>query len=135
MVRPRAEPDPRRLRSPISNRLACLWERRLAAIQIIARWFTGVGDWPRTEVGAIRLDDGIDAGINPRTLEICERLGVSADDIRASGASIADGGAVHFVDVLSGACFGSLPYERQDEGAREFTPWPLVKASATLFFS
>ena len=50
-----------------------------------------------------RLDAPKAHAVNPRTLEICERLGVSADAIRAVGASVADGGEVHFVDVLNGA--------------------------------
>ncbi len=80
-----------------------------------------------------RLDAPKAHAVNPRTLEICQRLGVPADDIRAAGASIADGGEVHFVDVLNGTCFGSLPYERQDEGALEFTPWPLVNIPQPKF--
>ena len=71
--------------------------------------------------------------VNARTLEICERLGVSADEIRRAGASVADGGQVHFVDTLSGAHFGSLPYERQDDGVRAFTPWPLVNIPQPKF--
>ncbi|MEM7218637.1 MAG: FAD-dependent oxidoreductase [Pseudomonadota bacterium] len=71
--------------------------------------------------------------VNPRTLEICQRLGVAADDVRAAGARVADGGQVHFVDKLAGTRFGSLPYERQDEGAREFTPWPLVNIAQPRF--
>ncbi len=80
-----------------------------------------------------RLDAPKAHAVNARTLEICERLGVSADDVRAGGASVADGGEVHFVDVLKGTCFGSLPYERQDDGAREFTPWPLVNIPQPKF--
>ena len=71
--------------------------------------------------------------INARTLEICERLGLSADKIRGTGASIEDGGLVHFVDTLSSTHFGCLPYERQDDGAREFTPWPLVNIAQPVF--
>ena len=71
--------------------------------------------------------------VNPRTLEICERLGVSADGIRALGASFEDGGKVHFMDTLSSTCFGNLPYERQDDGARAHTPWPLVNIPQPVF--
>lgn len=80
-----------------------------------------------------RLDAPKAHAVNARTLEICERLGVSAEAIRASGASVADGGQVHFVDVLNGTCFGSLPYERQDDGAKAFTPWPLVNIPQPKF--
>ena len=71
--------------------------------------------------------------INPRTLEICERLGLPADQIRRLGASREDGGKVHFLDTLSGPCFGELPYERQDDGALAFTPWPLVNIPQPVF--
>ena len=71
--------------------------------------------------------------VNPRTLEICERLGLSADHIRSLGASYEDGGKVHFMDTLSSTCFGALPYERQDDGARAFTPWPLVNIPQPVF--
>lgn len=80
-----------------------------------------------------RLDAPKAHAVNPRTLEICERLGISADDIHAAGAPVERGGQVHFVDVLNGACFGSLPYERQDEGVLAFTPWPLVNIPQPRF--
>lgn len=80
-----------------------------------------------------RLDAPKAHAVNPRTLEICERLGISADEIRAAGASIEDGGEVHFMDRLTGPCFGSLPYERQDDGALEFTPWPLTNIPQPRF--
>jgi 2-polyprenyl-6-methoxyphenol hydroxylase-like FAD-dependent oxidoreductase len=80
-----------------------------------------------------RLDAPKAHAVNARTLEICERIGVSAAEVRAAGASVADGGLVHFVDTLSGSCFGSLPYERQDEGAKQFTPWPLVNIPQPRF--
>ena len=63
--------------------------------------------------------------VNPRTLEICESLGVSADALRAAGANANDGGWVRFMGTLSGPEFGCLPYERQDEDALRHTPYPL----------
>lgn len=71
--------------------------------------------------------------VNPRTLEICESLGVSADNIRALGASANDAGAVRFVGTLSGVEFGSLPYERQDEAALKDTPYPLTNIPQPVF--
>lgn len=71
--------------------------------------------------------------VNPRTLEICQRFGISASDIRAAGASIEEGGQVHFVDRLNSRCFGSLPYERQDEDAKAHTPWPLINIAQPRF--
>ena len=47
---------------------------------------------------------------------------VSRDLVRAIQV---EGGDVRFVGTLTGTEFGSLPYERQDEGAFESTPFPL----------
>ena len=71
--------------------------------------------------------------INPRSLEICERLGLNATHIRSLGASREDGGMVHFMDTLSSTCFGGLPYERQDDAALAHTPWPLVNIPQPVF--
>lgn len=71
--------------------------------------------------------------LNPRTLEICESAGVSANRLRKLGANINDGGDVRFVGTLTGPEFGSLPYERQDEAALEHTPFPLCNLSQPLF--
>lgn len=64
--------------------------------------------------------------VNPRTLEICESVGVSAAMLRAAGASANDAGFVRFVGTLSGVEFGALPYERQDDDAFAYTPFPLT---------
>jgi len=71
--------------------------------------------------------------VNARTLEICQSLGVDAEALRAEGASANDGGAVRFVGTLSGPEFGSLPYERQDEGALAHTPYPLTNIPQPKF--
>jgi 2-polyprenyl-6-methoxyphenol hydroxylase-like FAD-dependent oxidoreductase len=63
--------------------------------------------------------------VNPRTLEICDSIGVSAERLRLLGADANDAGDVRFVGTLSGPEFGSLPYERQDAGALRYTPYPL----------
>ena len=63
--------------------------------------------------------------INARTLEICDSIGISATRLRALGASANEGGEVRFVGTLTGTEFGCLPYERQDEGAFAYTPFPL----------
>jgi 2-polyprenyl-6-methoxyphenol hydroxylase-like FAD-dependent oxidoreductase len=63
--------------------------------------------------------------INPRTLEICESAGVSAEGLRREGASANDAGWVRFADTLTGPEFGCLPYERQDDKALSDTPYPL----------
>jgi len=71
--------------------------------------------------------------VNARTLEICQSLGVDAEALRAEGASANDGGAVLFVGTLSGPEFGSLPYERQDDGAFAHTPYPLTNIPQPKF--
>ena len=71
--------------------------------------------------------------INARTLEICESIGISANHLRQLGANANDGGDVRFVGTLSGPEFGCLPYERQDEGAFEFTPFPLSNIPQPVF--
>jgi len=71
--------------------------------------------------------------INARTLEICDSIGVSAARLRQLGASANEGGEVRFVGTLTGSEFGCLPYERQDEGALEYTPFPLSNIPQPVF--
>lgn len=71
--------------------------------------------------------------VNPRTLEICDSVGVSAEALRAQGASANDAGFVRFVGTLSGPEFGVLPYERQDDAALAFTPFPLTNIPQPKF--
>ena len=71
--------------------------------------------------------------VNPRTLEICESIGVSADGLRSIGANANDGGWVRFMGTLSGPEFGCLPYERQDEAALKHTPYPLTNIPQPKF--
>jgi len=63
--------------------------------------------------------------VNSRTLEICEAAGVSAEKIRSTGAPADEAGWVQFVSRLTGTKFGHLPYERQQEDVKDFTPFPL----------
>lgn len=71
--------------------------------------------------------------VNPRTLEICESLGVSAARLRDMGAPADDAGWVRFVGTLSGPDFGHLPYERQREDALADTPFPLTNIAQPKF--
>jgi len=71
--------------------------------------------------------------VNPRTLEICESIGVSAARLRALGANANDGGDVRFVGTLTGPEFGALPYERQDTEALADTPFPLSNIPQPVF--
>ena len=71
--------------------------------------------------------------INARTLEICDSIGISAQRLRELGANANEGGKVRFVGTLTGAEFGCLPYERQDEGAFQFTPFPLSNIPQPVF--
>ncbi len=63
--------------------------------------------------------------VNSRTLEICEAVGVSAEKIRNTGAPADEAGWVRFVSTLTGAHFGHLPYERQQDDVKDLTPFPL----------
>lgn len=71
--------------------------------------------------------------VNPRTLEICDSIGVSAARLRAAGASANDAGWVRFVGTLAGPEFGVLPYERQDDNALAHTPFPLTNIPQPKF--
>ena len=71
--------------------------------------------------------------VNPRTLEICDSIGVSAAALSASGASANDAGFVRFMGKLSGPEFGALPYERQDAAALTHTPFPLTNIPQPKF--
>lgn len=71
--------------------------------------------------------------VNPRTLEICDSVGVSATALRQAGASANDAGWVRFVGTLSGPDFGHLPYERQDDAALADTPFPLTNMPQPAF--
>ncbi|ABS61754.1 2,4-dichlorophenol 6-monooxygenase [Parvibaculum lavamentivorans DS-1] len=71
--------------------------------------------------------------VNPRTLEICESVGVSAEGLRREGASANDAGWVRFVGTLTGTEFGALPYERQDDSALADTPYPLTNIPQPKF--
>lgn len=63
--------------------------------------------------------------VNPRTLEICDRLGVPGDMLRTIGAPPSEAGWVRFATSLTGTEFGHLPYERQQDDVLDFTPFPL----------
>ncbi|MDA0959192.1 MAG: FAD-dependent monooxygenase [Proteobacteria bacterium] len=71
--------------------------------------------------------------LNARTLEICNSIGISANRLRELGAGVDEAGYVRFVGTMTGPEFGALPYERQDEGALEFTPFPLSNVSQPIF--
>lgn len=71
--------------------------------------------------------------VNPRTLEICDGLGICAATLRRRGASANDAGFVRFMGTLSGPEFGALPYERQDDGAVIHTPFPLTNMPQPAF--
>jgi 2-polyprenyl-6-methoxyphenol hydroxylase-like FAD-dependent oxidoreductase len=64
--------------------------------------------------------------VNPRTIEFLRELGISPDDLRRVAAPPELTAEVRFVTTVTGHCFGSLPYERQDDAVLELTPTPLV---------
>ncbi|KJS35046.1 MAG: hypothetical protein VR74_17945 [Hyphomonas sp. BRH_c22] len=71
--------------------------------------------------------------LNSRSLEICHAVGLSIDEIHKVMTPPAEGAHVRFMTNLSGHEIGSLPYERQDEAVRAFTPWPLINIEQPKF--
>jgi 2,4-dichlorophenol 6-monooxygenase len=64
--------------------------------------------------------------LNPRTQEICWVLGIDTDALKARSAPASESGWVQFAPRVTGPIFGSMAYERMDDGALEFTPFPLI---------
>ena len=65
--------------------------------------------------------------VNPRTIEILDaELGITADALRAVAAPKELTAEVRFVTTLTGHCFGTVPYERQDDDVLAVTPAPLL---------
>jgi len=64
--------------------------------------------------------------MNPRSLEICRALGLNFDKIKAAALPREDGGEVFFLPRLDAPVLGKVPYERQDDGAYDITPTPLI---------
>ncbi|MEQ9586672.1 MAG: FAD-dependent monooxygenase [Parvibaculaceae bacterium] len=64
--------------------------------------------------------------LNSRSLEICNAAGLPMRDVIDFATPTEEGANVRFMTNLSGTEIGSLPYERQDDGVLEFTPWKLV---------
>ena len=71
--------------------------------------------------------------LNPRTLEICRSIGLDIEAMKRRATPAEDGGWVRFVTTLAGEEIGVMPYERQDEQAREVTPTPLINLAQPLF--
>ncbi len=71
--------------------------------------------------------------LNPRTLEICRSIGLDVEAMKKRATPAEDGGWVRFVTTLAGEEIGVMPYERQDEQAREVTPTPLINLAQPLF--
>ena len=80
-----------------------------------------------------RLDAPKAHALNPRSLEICRAAGLPLDRIRQAATPRADGGCVRMLTSLVGAEWGVLPYERQDDGALDLTPTPLVNIAQPRF--
>ena len=64
--------------------------------------------------------------VNPRTIEVLGEIGISDTELRRVGAPKDLTSEVRFATTLTGHCFGTLPYERQDDDVRDVTPSPLV---------
>jgi 2-polyprenyl-6-methoxyphenol hydroxylase-like FAD-dependent oxidoreductase len=65
--------------------------------------------------------------VNPRTIEILDaELGITPEVLRAVAAPRELTREVRFVTTLTGHCFGTVPYERQDDDVLALTPAPLL---------
>jgi 2,4-dichlorophenol 6-monooxygenase len=64
--------------------------------------------------------------INPRSLEIFRQLGITRSDMKELATSPSDSDVIRIVDSVVGVEYGNIPYERQDEAVKEFTPEPLL---------
>jgi len=65
--------------------------------------------------------------VNPRTIEILDaELKISAEALRSVAAPRELTAEVRFVTTLTGHCFGTVPYERQDDDVLAVTPAPLL---------
>lgn len=64
--------------------------------------------------------------LNPRSCEIYASLGIGYERLARHAMPRDDGGFVRFVTRLQGLELGALPYERQDDGALDATPTPLI---------
>ncbi|TGD86301.1 hypothetical protein BayCH28_18030 [Mycolicibacterium sp. CH28] len=64
--------------------------------------------------------------VNPRTREILPEVGVGAAELRAIAAPKELTNEVRFVTTLTGHCFGTLPFERQDDAVMAVTPAPML---------
>jgi 2-polyprenyl-6-methoxyphenol hydroxylase-like FAD-dependent oxidoreductase len=64
--------------------------------------------------------------VNPRTIEVLGQIGISDAELRRVAAPKELTSEVRFASTLTGHCFGTLPYERQDDDVLELTPSPLL---------
>ena len=80
-----------------------------------------------------RLDAPKAHALNSRTLEICHAAGLSMDAIHAKATRSDEGAFVRFMTSVTGEELGAIPYERQDDGVRALTPWPLINVAQPDF--
>ena len=72
-----------------------------------------------------RLDQPKAHAVNPRSLEIFRQAGIDIKLLRKLGTASDETDMVHFLPRLTLPSYGAIPYERQDDAVREFTPEPL----------
>ncbi|KAL3460181.1 FAD binding domain-containing protein [Aspergillus heterothallicus] len=70
--------------------------------------------------------------MNPRSMEILRQAGLDTQALRRLGTPPDEGHVVRFVTSVAGLELGTLPYDKQDESALEFTPEPLFHLSQPL---
>jgi len=71
--------------------------------------------------------------INSRTLEICHAVGLPMEKIHAKAVNREDGRLARFMTSITGEELGAIAHERQDEGVRALTAWPLINISQPDF--
>ncbi len=64
--------------------------------------------------------------VNPRSIEILQELDITYEQLKAAAAPRELTSEVRFATTLTGHCFGTLAYERQDDDVRAVTPYPLL---------
>lgn len=105
---------------PVGLMMALLLARQGIGSTIVERF--------RTRHGAPKAH-----ALNPRSLEICRAAGLDVDRMAQVATPRQDGGWVRFMTNLAGVEIGALPYERQDDEAKAFTPTPLINLAQPDF--
>lgn len=64
--------------------------------------------------------------LNPRSIETFAEIGIDYQSLLERAAPKVLTSDVRFVTTLTGHCFGTIPYERQDDAVLHLTPTPII---------